>query len=269
MGDGIGELFAKFSQAINNGAYSVFDPDAKAFFDAAGITDATQQEAVNQFVLSTKAANIWSKFLAVFPFVGGSAIPHSYNLANPSLHQITWNGTVVHNGNGVTGNGINGYGEVSNLRGEDTVANDSAFGAYVRTNSDGPYHEIGSNQMVIFALFAGSAYFDNAFNGGSGRTSTANTDSRGLFVSSRTGAAVHKGYRNGSQIGPTCTGAQGDLSVIADGNFAVAATGGSPPINYSPRNFCFAFVSSGLSDADVSALYTAVQTMQTTLGRNV
>ena len=47
-----------------------FDPNAEAFITAAGITDPTQQNAINDLVLDLKAASIWTKFNALYPIVG-------------------------------------------------------------------------------------------------------------------------------------------------------------------------------------------------------
>src|SRR3982751_3141685 len=65
--------------------YSVVsgDVDAAAFITAAGITDPTQQTAINNFVVSLKAANIWTKMLAFYPFVGGTPKSHKFNLKDP------------------------------------------------------------------------------------------------------------------------------------------------------------------------------------------
>ena len=66
----------------------VYDPDAQAFFTAestAGVTlTTTQKTAVNNLVVNLKAANIWTKFKAIYPIVGGTATAHKFNLKNPA-----------------------------------------------------------------------------------------------------------------------------------------------------------------------------------------
>ena len=87
-----------------------FDPDAQAFITAAGITDTTQKNAINTLVLDLKAYAIWPKFIAIYPYVGGTATTHKFNLVDPlddnAAFRITWNGGVTHNANGITGNGL-------------------------------------------------------------------------------------------------------------------------------------------------------------------
>ena len=50
-----------------------------------------------------------SKFTAVYPFVGESAVPHAFDLMGN--YDITWSGGLTHNAQGVTGNGSTGYGD--------------------------------------------------------------------------------------------------------------------------------------------------------------
>jgi hypothetical protein len=84
------------------------DTDAQAFLTATGIVDATQINAVNTFVTLAKAQGIWNDLDKIYPFVGGTATTHRYNLKN-ALMDGTFFGGVTHNVNGVTFNGTTGY----------------------------------------------------------------------------------------------------------------------------------------------------------------
>ena len=87
------------------------DPDGAAFITAAGLTDPTQISAVCTLVTSLKSASLWTGMDAIYPFVGGNALAHSFNLRNPAKYQITWVGGVTHDSNGITGDGATGYGD--------------------------------------------------------------------------------------------------------------------------------------------------------------
>ena len=50
---------------------------------AAGITDGTQAAAINTLVIRMKADGVWTKMKSVYPFVGGSAASHKFNLKDP------------------------------------------------------------------------------------------------------------------------------------------------------------------------------------------
>ena len=75
LGGNTGIYLASLTPAI--------DPDAQAFLTAAGITDATITSAINTLVVDLKGYNIWTKMKAVYPFVGGTAAAHKFNLKNP------------------------------------------------------------------------------------------------------------------------------------------------------------------------------------------
>jgi len=88
----------------------VWDQNALDFLGAAGITVSGQSNAVNQLCVNAKANGWWSLCDVIYPFVGGTATTHKYNLKNPAAFQITWNGTPTQDANGVTGNGSSMYG---------------------------------------------------------------------------------------------------------------------------------------------------------------
>lgn len=246
---------------------SLFDPNAAAFFAAAGITDATQKSAVNQLVLDLKSASVWSKMAALYPFVGGTSSSCSYNLSNPATFQMTWHGSLTFDSTGITSDGVFGsYGDTG-LNANTTTPNSLAFGFYSRTSAGsnavdcGAYPGGASDIMEIWAnAFGGNGFFDNQAD--SGRASGATTNGAGLFLSSRQGGN-NTGYRNSTAI-DTTLGVQGTL---VNANFLICSRIGSE--TPSVRNFALFFISSGLTGADVTNFYNAVQTFQTTLGRNV
>ena len=71
-------ILANYGIIASSGAS--FDADAQAFITAAVITDNTQITAINTLVTDLKAYNIWSKMKALYPFVGGTASTHKWNL---------------------------------------------------------------------------------------------------------------------------------------------------------------------------------------------
>lgn len=249
---------------------AALDPDAQAFITAAGITNPTQQTAINQLVLSLKANNLWTKMTAIYPFVGGTASSHSYNLVNPAQYQITWNGTVTHNSNGITGNGSTGYGNLNVAPNSIGSQNDAHCSLYCRNNTaTAPFDlysdNVGETQSFGIILQFGGNGFYTKINTNS-YTNVANASAVGFYASSRTSSTLTKGYKNGSAIvigTSTSTGRNAfNLYICARNNAGTADL-------FSSRNYAFATVGSGLTDADVSNLYTAVQAFQTTLGRQV
>ena len=87
------------------------DTDATAFSLAAGLTDTTQKSAVNTLVKDLKRYGLWTKVRAFYPFVGGSANSHKFNLKDPrdlnEAYRLTFSGGWTHDSSGVKCNGSN------------------------------------------------------------------------------------------------------------------------------------------------------------------
>lgn len=247
----------------------LYEPDSEAFFTAAGITDATQKLAVDTLVRDLKRYGLWSKMTAIYPFVGGTASAHSYNLKNTAQYQITWNGTVTHNSNGITGNGTNGYGNLNIAPNAIGTQNDQHISIYSRTDINQSSYDIysvgASSDSGILIRFLGS--FNPKINM-TGWPNAAVSTSLGLFTASRTSSTLLRGYQNNiTRYSPasyaSATPSANNLFICAGNNGAGVAN------NFSTRNYAFASVGTGLDDTQAANLYTAVQVFQTILNRQV
>lgn len=252
-----------------------FDADALAFISAAGITDPTQQSAVNQLVVDLKAASIWTKMKAVYPFVGGTASTHKWNLKDPrdlnAAFRLVFNGGMTHSSNGITGNGTNAYAD-TNLIPLNTLSQDSThFSVYSRTNSTGGNECIIGSATTAFSsngdfliAFSDSAYVQ--VNNSSFLTGTL-SDSRRLLLMNRNSSSTVKMWRDNVSVintSSTSTGLSNGrilLNAFLENNTSIS--------RYAVHNIAFASIGDGLSDADATALNNAVVTFQTTLSRNV
>jgi hypothetical protein len=101
--------------------------------------------------------------------------------------------------------------------------------------------------------------------------SNTNADSHGFYSNSRTSSTSHKAYKNGAQIGSTNTTVTSGYSSMTSARIYIGATSvsGTGINQYSDRECAFATIGDGLTDSEVSTLYTVVQKYQTTLGRQV
>ena len=106
-----------------------FDPDASAFITAAGITDQTQKTAINQLVIDLKSGGLWNKMKAIYPFVGGTASAHKFNLKDPrdldAAFRLSFNGGWTHSATGALPNGANAtantYAKPSDIATQDSI----------------------------------------------------------------------------------------------------------------------------------------------------
>jgi hypothetical protein len=250
------------------------DADAQAFITAAAITDATQQAAINTLVLDLKGYSLWTKIKALYPFVGGTASTHKFNLKDPRDLDAAFRGVFVggwtHSSNGALPNGTNAYMDTKLTPSTSLGQNSQNIGYYSRTNSNGLEVEIGGQNIsstirsYVISRFSGISYFN--INAATDST-VANANSQGFFTANRTASNVINGWKNGIKVLNSAT--------ISTGNFNGSIWVGAfnnlngPTYYYSTRQCALAFISDGLTDAEALNFYTAVQAFQTTLGRNV
>ena len=261
------------------------DTDAQAFITAASITDGTQQSAVNQLVLDLKSANIWTKMKAIYPIVGGSASTHKWNLKDPrdldAAFRLTFTTGWTHSSNGMLPNGTSAYANTFLTPNINLTNNNSHISVYLRTNTDNNGVDIGiqddmgagTTQSTYYIItrnsntLIGTIQTDDA-----NRISGANTDSRGFYITSRTTSTSLKQYKNSSIFGTntnTSTGTRARYSIPLGAVRYINDPGSDTYSSYSNRQQSFASIGDGLTDAEALSFYNAVQTYQTTLGRNV
>jgi hypothetical protein len=259
---------------------SLYDSDAQAFITAAGITDAIQQRAITVFVLALKSASIWNKFVAIYPMVGGTATTHKFNLKDPRdldvAFRLSFLGGWTHSSNGALPNGTTGYADTFIVPSVELGANSGHLSYYSRTDSAVtneipmgvtlPLGGTGLN-LVIRRNTNVNSFRATETTLFTGLVNSTSSDSRGLTSGSITASNSRKIYKNGALLATnssTITWARSTRKIF------LGAANESGTANYFTDKECaFAGVASGLSDAEESSLYTAVQAMQTSLSRNI
>lgn len=243
-----------------------FDSNAQAVINgiiARGVTPTgPQQTAINDFFVALKAGNLFTPMRVMYGMIGATAATNGMNWVLPGTNDITWSGGLTHDANGVTGDGIDGMGNTG-LADNTLTQISKALGVYCRTNSNDAAPQIqagsGANSSGIHVRFSdGNGYFANPE---SALITAPALSGLGMLTSSRTATNLHTAYRNATSAG-TSTSAEGPGVA---GTYTIIGTGSA----FSVWNLCFAFVSTGLTGANITALYAAAQALQTSLGRNV
>jgi hypothetical protein len=273
---------------LNNNGYwvswvgSSVDPDAQAFITAANITDPTQQSAINTLVVGLKTDGLWTKMMAIYPFVGGTATSHKYNLKDPRdldvAYRLTFGGGWGHSSFGIGGNGANTYADtyiVNYNLGQIGVYSNAGNNAYYggRYGLDYQYDSVYMFPYIgaIVENSYAVSYFSNSTDGGDAMVGFGGYNLGLTTIAGGDGTA--KFYVNGSlnvAITPSANPSQLPISLWF----------GSPHLGYNMANpsydfysdgtFAFGFVSSSILNSTENAnLYSRVQTYQTTLGRQV
>jgi hypothetical protein len=247
------------------------DPDAQAFLSAAGITDATISVAINTLVIQLKAIGVWTKMKAIYPFVGGTATTHKFNLKDPrdldAAYRLVFSGGITHSSNGALPNGTNGFADT--FLASTGMAQSSIHGSfYSRTNLDANRADLSSGNLSTPGFFGFSLYFRRGGNTQIRINSSNNiqqpvADSFGLILASRTGASTSFIQKNSTQITINDTAnnhVNTSIKLFRSGDGAG---------DFGARQSAFASIGDGLTTTEAANLYTAVQAFQTTLSRQV
>jgi len=252
--------------------FSSVDPDAQAFITAAGITNPTQQTAINTLVLSLKANSIWTKMKAIYPFVGGTATSHKFNLKNPldtnAAFRLVFNGGWTHSATGAKPNGTNAFADSFFIPSTNSSLNSSHLSYYSRTNSNGTEIEIG-----CFGLIASYYILEIRTSGTSyvlinqpTLTSFADANSLGFYLGNRQAVNDVDGWKNGVKL---VNGNQSSFALNSTKIYIGAMNNNGAAGFLSTKECSFSSIGDGLTDTDATNFYTAVQTFNTTLGRQV
>jgi hypothetical protein len=248
------------------------DTDAQAFITAAAITNTTQQSAINTLVTDLKGYGIWTKMKALYPFVGGTAAQHRFNLKDPrtinAAFYLDFIGGGIHSATGYLPNG-NSYADTK-LTPYTNLLTNSHISIYLNTVSSndpvpyvmGSYN--GETQALAIRTFGNSDNTSRMYN--YDRVSSVNniSTSNGFWMSNII-SGQSRALRNNilgaavTKIGtsPTANMFIGALNV---NNVASA---------YAAQSTCLVSMGDALTLPEETNLYTAVQKYQTTLGRQV
>jgi len=279
--DGSYFYIATATNAWARASISWQDTDALAFISAAGITDATQSSAVQSLVGSLKSAGVWSKLLLCYPFVGGTAAAHKFNLKDPrdldAAYRLVFSGGWTHSSTGAAPDGSVGtYADTKLNPATALSATSYAEMSYYRTNPTQPSTYVSQGARIDSTSPIQS--FHTHFYSGDGNTYVdfgqrvvvANSTygaATGAYSISRVSDSLITVYRNGSSVAtgtatnnqlPSLNSYLGAMNYNASGN-----------ANNNSRQLAFYSISNGLTNTEMSAMYSAVQAFQTALGRNV
>ena len=250
------------------GSQNIFDADALAYFErvtvAGGTLSVVEQNAVSSLVLDIKALNIWTKIKALYPLVGASAAACAQNLKSASFTG-TFNGGWSFASTGATPNGTTGFFNTLLNPNTNMAFNNQSYSVYKNLLSsnyefgtvDGGYNGValGLTSPVPYGVI--NEFILNAF--------TANT-ANGFYTLNRVDSAEKKLFRNGALFQTKTSAATpytvGNIYMAGRERLGVSDAFGS-------GSFRFFSIGDGLTDTEAVNFYTAVQTFQTALSRNV
>ena len=245
------------------------------FIQVANITNPTQQEAIRYLVRQLADNELINKFNFIYPFVGGDATRHSYNLINPSLYQLTFNGGWTHSTNGATPNGTNTYATTGFIPSNISGTDNAHFSYYSRTNAQ------TASELIMGSNSFGSAPFSylqirdtgNRTQGAFANSETnqptyiGTTDSTGLFMANFQSNTLRQILKNKTILNQNTV----NLAILKSTApiYLASYNNNGTPLTYTTKQCAFASAGNGMSNTEQALFYDIVQEFQTILGRNV
>lgn len=265
-----------------------FDPDAEAYFTAAGITDPTEKAAVNQLVLDLKGTgstpngtDLWTNAAAIWPVSPTSLSAAAYNLRDTASFNYTWVNSPTHASTGVTFDGSTQYGDTNLSPASISLANGYDITLCVQI-ANGGSQSVGllagrylsaAGQRTQMMIISGSLYQDIHASTNRLITSLSGTYNGRLVVTAdRVADGGKANYLNGSSLGTLSS--EDDGAPYIYNIFTGAQNAQSSPTpnttNYSNFEYRFGCVlKEGLNSTEVADLDDAIVRYSTALSRNV
>ena len=258
-------------------SYVGVDTDAQAFITAANITDTTQQNSIKTLVSNLKNYGLWTKMKAIYPFIGGTAFSHKFNLKDPRdldvARRLGFYGGWTHSSTGAKPNGTTGYADTSLTPSLAQNVNSNGMGMYLGTlntasGSDPVHMGVYSTSATASTLFINKSNtnINSRLNGNLISSSAIN--GLGLISSQKTSSITTTLYKNSTNVGTGNSGGTLPSQSMFIGNIRDGNSVPYPP-GYVNSEFRLAYISDGLDSSDITNLYTSIQAFQTTLGRQV
>jgi hypothetical protein len=287
IGDGLSDTEAanfyisvqKFNTTLGRqvGTPYVSDSDAQAFLNAAVITEITQESAINTLVTDLKTSGVWTKIMALYPFVGGTATSHKFNLKDPrdldAAYRLVFNGGWIHSPTGAKPNGVNGWAD-SKFAANILSPGNAHMSYYNRTidkangylpviQDNSPWNASKTISLLVGNVNNGGIVSIYFAGGGAQSTTVKSTAWTSFTIGSSTATNLYKIYNSGVLQG---TSTANSTNTFSTSNLVIGAHDGA--LNYTnSQETAFVSFGIGLSDSDVVSFNTAVQKYQTTLGR--
>jgi hypothetical protein len=242
---------------------------------AAGGTLTTSQQYIVDQTLVRPLLNtgLWNSMVALYPFIGGSAAAHSINLITPGSFSVTWSGAVTHDLNGITGDGVTGYGNTG-INVKTQIGDFAQLSVYNRTASivnlqtfSGSLTNPGAtaafqigNQSSSAGLFArqSTSIIHTLASGLTGFLSAASEGANSQYL-----RRYYRGSVTNSNTTTTTTAASTTPLLV----LAVGVNVSGPAAAYTIANLAFLSVGPAQTQTKSDILAAIVEGYQSALGR--
>ena len=237
----------------------------QAFIDASGLSDESIISALNTFDQALLDNSIVLQYW--YPIVGGTAALHSWNFMDTSKYQITWNGGWTHTANGAVQNGTNTWADTNYLFStqmadvNDSYVSVAYYDNVLEAHIDGV--ESGS-RCWIYPRWTDDRFRTIFISPAINSIDFASTDSRGLKQLNRTASNAYDMVDKGVFSAQTDVSATLPLRTM---KYGARDNNGATISNYGNKTWIGGGAGASLTNAQLTALNTAFDNFNNTLGR--
>lgn len=250
--------------------------------------------AITELVNALYENNLWNKFIAVYPFAGGSNLEkNSLNLIDPLKYKISWAGSVTFNNFGANGSG--GYGDtripltmLSNFKNvhmsaytRTEISNTVGSGRLIGVNTRKrlmPIRDVGAMEINFNKNSGIIGYVYNILNdkGGFGMTYQNMVDNslsgKGFIIANNSSNLLKnaKCYLNGTIFGSQFPLLPTEIHTYNQRTLTIFGNGYDNTANNDclRANLSFASIGYGLTENDIYNFNKIVETFQAAMGRS-
>ena len=259
---------------------ATYDRFAGAFIEAAELRGRVEQQAIFNLVRDLNRSGLWSKMKAVYPFIGGTASSHKWNLIDPqdtdAAFRLTFSGGWTHASTGALPNGTNAYADTFVTPSTHLSQDSTHVSYYSRQDSSNTGVVIGverqsppnTRSTFIQPDVSGVTYTN--VNGevlGVVFLQFSDTNGAAYYIANRTASNTQSAYRNATKAVTSTTSNSDGLSTSTI-NLAALVRANTRQF-WSDKECAFATIGDGLTDAEATLLYECVDRYQKFLGRAV
>ncbi len=244
------------------------DPEAAAYFTAAGITDNNAKTAINAFILASKAAlgiTLLSQFFDRIWILGNQNAAAALTDVLLNTSAIAVNGPAFVPYSGYVGDGLTQYLDfgVAPSGCTNYMQNDAGFSIYTNNNLQSNGYDFGIVYASAFLARRGNDSAMSFVNDSSTSYLGYITNSIGLYVARRQSSATKQLFLRGTLIGNDSV-----PSVTRSGSrfFGLGASDGNSLVSAGNHGESLVAIHKSMTDQQISNWTAAVTTLATSLG---
>ena len=254
---------------VRTAAVSI-DTTLQRFLDSTGITDATIKSALVVLVRELRDSLIWDSLDVIYPFVGGTATTHKYNLKNPSIYTAQYSGTYTHSSTGIIPTSGSTYINTGyNFRTASKDKNSCHVSFYSRTNLVGATAVMGvydgTNETSIYPRYTGDVTYAAINSNSAANIKTGTTTSATYYIAYRNIST----YDSLLYLGSSYARNINSLNTPNIEMYIFALNYNGLASNYSLHECAFATIGGGLTTRMATALNIIVEKFNDALSRGV